>query len=325
MNRLNHNKRWKVVFVIILGAFLLLNIVSYLHAYKFTHFVEAVTRTKSPEALSRYEKFLTLFTGVSLPKPINTHTPNDYHYSYTIVKILSAQHLETVVWEINASDAQRLLILFHGYSSNKGELLPIANFFLQQQTNVVLVDFPGHGDSPYHWTTLGDREADVVNAVYTYYQQRSPHKPILWGTSLGASAILVAIHRYQIAPKGVILEMPYGSLYHTTKQRFRLMGFPVTFPFAELLVFWGSIQCGYNAFTFNPLEYAQDVTVPIMLLGGEDDQRVPSATLHELYKRIGSHKKTFYVFHNIGHQSLFHANPEKYQQNILTFWQQFEK
>jgi len=323
MRWFSQNKKRKTSIIIIVSLFLLLNVVSYLHAYKFTHFIERGIRTYSPESLSAYEKIKTLFTGVSLPKPVNTRTPNDYHYAYTTVTILSEQQIETIAWEIIVPNAQRQIILFHGYSSNKGDLLPIAHIFLQHQTNVVLVDFPGHGDSPYNWTTLGDREADVVNAVYTHYQQRSPYVPILFGTSLGASAILVAVHRYHIAPNGLILEMPYGSLYHTTKNRFRVMGFPVTFRFAELLVFWGSVQCGYNAFTLNPVEYAREVAVPILLLGGENDQRVPPAMLQEVYHNISSKKKTLTVFHGVGHQSLFQADPQEYQQNILTFLEQY--
>ncbi|GAK52105.1 lysophospholipase-like protein [Candidatus Moduliflexus flocculans] len=324
MNWFIHNKKWQVRTIVIVGGFLLINVISYLHAYKFTHFIEDRTRTRSPELLSQYEKIKILFTGVSLPKPINTHTPEEYDIAYNTRTITSQQGLETIVWEIMSPHAHHVIILFHGYSSNKGDLLPLADALRHYQANIILVDFPGHGDSSYNWTTLGHKEADIVNAVYTYYQQHSPVVPILCGTSLGASAILAAVHRYQITPKGLILEMPYGSLYQTTKSRFHLMGFPISFPFAELLVFWGSVQCGYNAFTFNPVEYARDVTVPTLLMGGERDQRVPPAMLNEVYQHIVSQKKMLHVFHGAGHESLFHASPQEYRQNILTFLQYIE-
>ncbi len=294
-----------------------MNIVSYMHAYKFTHFVEHGEKTNRPETLSWREKVKVLVTGINVPKPHNTATPQAYGLPYTTRTLHGSDGLETIVWEVMSPTSQRTIILFHGYSSNKSALLPVATFLAHHHSDVILVDFPGHGDSPYTWTTLGYREAEVVNTVLTYYKNHVPHEIILYGTSLGASAIIIAVHRFQIRPQRLILEMPYGSLYHTIQQRFRLMGIPPT-PFSEFLVFWGSVQCRYNAFTLNPIQFANDISVPTLVLGGEQDQRVPPTMLREFSQNLQG-KKTVYFFHDLGHQNLFQEAEEKYQEIVLTF------
>ncbi len=306
-----------IAIVLLVIGFILLNIVSYMHAYKFTHFVEHGAKTNRPETLSWPEKLKILVTGVNVPKSVNTSTPPDYGLSYTTRTLQGSDGLETKVWEVMSSVSQRTIILFHGYSSNKSALLPVATFLTHHEANVILVDLPGHGDSPYMWTTLGYREADVVKTVFDYYTSQMPHAIVLYGTSLGASSIIIGVNRYQLRPHGLILEMPYGSLYHTIQQRFQLMGMPAS-PFSEFLVFWGSVQCGYNAFTLNPIEFAHNISVSTLVLGGEQDHRVPPAMLQEFVNNLQG-EKTLYLFNDLGHQNLFAGAQETYQEIVLTF------
>ena len=318
--RRRRHKMWpQILFIVVLVGFVGLNGVSFMHAYRFTHVVDTGEKTTRPEDLSFIDKVMVLLTGVKVPKTANTRTPESDGHVYSAVIVVGDDSLETPVWEISVQHPRRTVILFHGFSSKKSDLLSLSTMLLRHQTNIVLVDFPGHGDSSYVWTTLGYREADVVKAVFTQYSEISETPVFLYGTSLGAAAIITAIHRHHIQPDGVILEMPYSSLYETVKQRFTLMGFPVTFPFAELLVFWGGLQHGFNAFALNPGACAQAISCPALLLGGQLDERVPAESLERMAATMNG-QTTFHIFPDAGHEPLFHASPAEYEQILTTFF-----
>ncbi len=295
-----------------------INLVSFLHAYHLTHVVKETSKTRAPEEMTAREKLRVLLTGVKVSRQPNRKTPETYGYAYTSMLLHGPGGLETPVWAIPANAPQRTIILFHGFSSRKEALLPLADLLIRSHSDILLADFPGHGDSPYSWSTLGYREADVVKTLVDYCQHRCQAPLILQGISLGASSIILAVSRYQIKADGIILEMPYDSLYKTIKRRFSLMGFPITFPFAELLTFWGSVQHGYNAFALNPENAVHDITMPTLLLGGSHDQRVPPTSLQEMYRRV-SGRKQLHFFQHAAHQSLFHAARDDYEQIILSF------
>lgn len=307
---MNRKSVFMKIILPVIVIFLIINVVAFMHAYRFTHVANEGVRTKRPEVLSVWGKIQTLFTGVRVIKRPNETTPEDHGYSYRS-RIIRDENFETPVWEIDADTTVRTVLLFHGYNGNKSSLLHEATWFLNNQSNVVLVDFPGCGDSPYNWTTIGYREADVVKLVYDYYRDQIKQPVILYGISLGASSITAAFHKHKINPDAIILEMPFGSLHQTVQQRFKLMGFPFTFPFSQLLVFWGSVQMGYNGFSFNPAEYANEITSPALLLGGENDFRAPHEMLERMYANLNGYKE-IYIFKNAGHYSLYSERPDEY-------------
>ncbi|NOK62221.1 MAG: alpha/beta fold hydrolase [Chloroflexi bacterium AL-W] len=77
----------------------------------------------------------------------------------------------------------------------------------------------------------------------------------LYGVSMGSSAILRAVALHDLDPDVLILEGVFDRLTTTTRHRFAAFGVPV-FPATELLLFWGSVQMGYNGFRHNPVGYA---------------------------------------------------------------------
>jgi alpha-beta hydrolase superfamily lysophospholipase len=305
--------------LLVLALFVLLNIVSFFHAYNFTHVVPEGAGTPPPENLSVAQKVKVLFTGVTVSKIGNKRTPKDFDLSFE-AKVIEHDggKFSTPAWEIKTESATRTALMVHAYHSRREQLLPLAQFFASLGCDVVLVDLPGHGDSGENWTTLGYREADVVRDVFEHYRTASSRPIIIYGQSLGAAAALGAVSRHKIAPDGMILEMPYGSLVGTVRRRFELMGFPFSFPFAETMVFWGGVQHGYNAFKLAPVEYAKDVTAPVLLLGGGRDPRVTRETLEEMHRNLGG-KKRLHHFEERVHEAFFESDTETYRELVKKF------
>jgi alpha-beta hydrolase superfamily lysophospholipase len=229
-----------------------------MHAYKFTHFSNSsVVRTSNH--LSLAEKLKTVFTGVNNPRPVNRKLPVQH---YETIKIKSNKELEC--WLIRSDSAKGTIILFHGYGGEKSSMLDKAEQFLNLGYNTMLVDFMGSGGSEGNTTTIGFKEAQEVKDCYVYLIKNNFQNVSLFGTSMGSVAVMKAIKDYDLKPKSIIMECPFGSMYKTVCKRFQMQGIP-SFPMAGLLVFWGGVENNFWAFSHNPEEYAKSIHCPTLL------------------------------------------------------------
>ncbi len=291
----------------ILIGFILLNFISYNHAYHFTHFTDTSGQRKRPEQLSIVEKVNILFWGINNPRPKNDHRPSQ---PYQTVNLDSYEKLEA--WLIPQEAHKGVVILFHGYSSNKSSLLAYSNEFQQMGYTTLLVDFMGSGGSTGNQTTVGVKEGKDVQAAYSFIQKKYPNTPILLhGSSMGAVSIMRALTDYNIQPQKLILECPFGTLLMTTRKRFTAMGLPST-PFAEILLFYGSLQSRFNAFSHSPIDYAQQIHTPTLLLHGLKDKRVTSKETKAIFSNLQG-TKTLVQLPASGH--------ENYLRNSHTEWE----
>ena len=211
------------------------------------------------------------------------------------------------------------VIIFHGYSGNKSSMLDKSDVFLKLGFKTLVVDFMGSGGSEGNQTTLGYKEAEEVKTAYDYVAKNGEKNIYLFGTSMGAVAIMKSINDYNIKPSGIILECPFGSMYQTVCARFEIMNMP-TFPMAGLLVFWGGIQNGFWAFGHNPTEYAKNINCPTLLLYGEQDKNVSRQEIDEIYSNFNSHKilKTYRL---AGHENYLLKYRDKWIKDIRDFIQ----
>lgn len=277
-----------------------LNVIAIFHAYQFTHFsTDTLLKTKRPEELNMGDKLKTLLLGINNPRPINTLVPIQ---TYETITLQSNKKIEA--WYIpafNKDRAKGTVILFHGYGGNKASMLDKSDVFYAQKYNVMLVDFMGSGGSEGNQTTIGFKEAEEVKTCYDYLVKKGEKNIYLFGTSMGAVAILKSIADYQIQPKAILLECPFGSMQQTVEARFRNMHAP-TFPMAHLLVFWGGVQNGFWAFDHNPSEYAKQVHCPALLLYGGQDKNVSREETDAIFKNLDG-PKSLKIFELAGHEN----------------------
>jgi alpha-beta hydrolase superfamily lysophospholipase len=296
-----------------------MNFVAFFHAYKFTHFADSnIIKRKDVKKLSTTGKINALFLGIDNPRPVNTITPTQ---KFETIKLQSNKTIEC--WNIKTDSAKGTVILFHGYGGQKSSMLDKSDEFIKQGYNTLIVDFMGSGGSEGNQTTIGFKEAEEVKTCFDYLTKKGEEEIYLFGTSLGAVAILKAISDYNIKPQGIIIECPFGSMYQTTCARFNLMKIP-RFPMAGLLVFWGGIQNGFWAFGHRPTEYAKKVRCPTLLLYGEQDTRVSKQEIDQIYSNLTC-KKSLKTYQLAGHENYLKKDSQKWIQDIQTFMQMTDK
>lgn len=297
----------------ILLVFVLLNFVAYNHAYKFTHFTADKGKRVKPEDLSFGQKIKLVFTGVDNAKPVNDKLPNQ---TYETIEIESDFKLNG--WLIEVERSKGIVALFHGYSGSKSGVVAYAEEFNKMGFSTLLMDFRGSGDSDGNETTIGFKEAKDVKATFDFIKKRFPNEDIiLFGTSMGAVSIMKAVADLELQPNKIILECPFGTMRKTVKQRFKAMNLP-SFPFADMLMFYGGMQTGFNAYAHKPTKYAKSIDIPTLLLYGIHDARVTLEETETIYKNL-SGQKELVILGNSGHENYLNNDKTDWLSSIEKF------
>jgi hypothetical protein len=304
------------------GGFILLNILAYRTAYAMMHFQADTTRTRSPEALGVGEKMKVLFWGVNIPRPHSDMPVTALGKAARSLEITGDGPVRLGAWYCPASSNSPLVILFHGYTAEKSVMIGPAKVFLELGCSVLLVDFRGSGESSESYSTIGYVEAEDVAAAARYAQRNlSPSRIILYGESMGGAAVLRAIACCGVKPDAIVVEAIFDRLLNTMRHRFEAMKTP-SFPGAELLIFWGGIQAGFNGFKHNPVEYARSVACPVLFLHGAADPRARVAEARRVFEAVPG-RKQFKEFPDVGHSGMLDRFPDEWKQEVGGFLRRY--
>ncbi|MEP7164888.1 MAG: alpha/beta hydrolase [Ferruginibacter sp.] len=299
----------------LLFLFLLLNVITAFHAYKFTHFYDrSEIALKQPSEKSGWEKTSEILFGINAFKQKN-NIVTDSAFQTVFFKSSTCPKLEA--WYIPVNNPKGTVCMFHGHGGTKSGVFEEAIFFRKIGYNTLLIDFRAHGNSEGNTSTIGYDESEDVKLAYDYIKSKGETNIVLWGISMGAAAISKSICDYQLRPAKIIMEMPFGSIEEAAKGRIKLMGLPGQ-PLATLITFWGGIEHGFWAFNMKPSQFVKKINCPVLLQWGKKDPRVTEHETNEIYNNIDAPKKLV-VYENAGHESLCKASYEKWTNEITAF------
>jgi len=160
--------------------------------------------------LSGFATYRILFP----PKLAETIDPSSFLLqNYLSLPFRSKEGTPIEGWFIPSVRGAPVIFLCHGYRSNRSELLTLASNFQENGYPLFIFDFRGHGTSPFHITTLGNKEAvDLLSAVemITARSDVDPDRVGVWGVSLGAYvALSAAVSSEKI--RALVLDSPFES------------------------------------------------------------------------------------------------------------------
>ena len=285
------------------------------HGYKFTHFNGEEKKIGKTKPLTTADKIKTIFLGVESTRPGDPVLPLQ---PYQTVYVQSNVKLQC--WSLKADSAKGTVIIFHGYRASKSEMIDRSDEFLKLGYNTLLVDFMGSGGSEGSSTTIGYKEAAEVKACYDYVAAKGEKNIYLFGTSMGAVAIMKAVNdNPDMAAKGLLLECPFGTMYKTVSVRVKAMGVN-PFPIAGMLMFWGGVENGFWPFSHNPEEYAKNIKLPVLLMYGGVDNRVSITETDAIFANLKGPKE-LRAFPLCGHEDYLPKYRDEWVSYVKSFLQ----
>ena len=310
------NRIIKFLFRTVLLLFILLNIITAFHAYKFTHFYEArEAPLNKSEMKSGWGITKDILFGINAYKQKNKVLADS---AFENVYLTTSDNIKLQGWYMKpAVPAKGTVILFHGHASKKTSVLEEAAGFRKMGYNTLLLDFRAHGNSSGNTSSIGYYESEDVKLAYDFIKNKGEKNIILWGISMGAAAVSKAMSDYPLQPSKVILEMPFASILQAAEGRIKMMGLPGQ-PLATFITFWGGAEHGFWAFNMKPAEFVKQIKCPVLLQWGKNDPRVKQEETDLIYANITAPKRLV-MYENSGHESLCEKEHGKWMSEVGDF------
>lgn len=301
---------------VFIAQLILINISAAFHAYRFTHYYNDDNVRNQPSSKGKlFLRTWRLMTGKKLPKSLVAYYPV---IPYDTVHLTTTNGLKLEAWYMKADSSIGTVILFHGLSSNKGNILNEAYEFHSLGYNTMLVDIRAHGNSEGFANSIGYKESEEVRLAYEYVSKQGEKNIVLWGMSLGAVIISKAIWQYDLHPQKIILEMPFDRLQDHIRARARVTGFPGE-PFGSFVTLWTGFEQGYWGYGHRTTKYVQKINCPVLLQWGNADEYVSKNETDKIFKAIGSKEKQLVLYEGAGHEPLLGVNEILWKKKVTDF------
>lgn len=230
--------------------------------------------------------------------------------------------LRGIFYPAHGNKSERTILCVHGfYSYGLHDFGAVAEFYLNNQCNMLVIDHRAHGRSEGTYRTFGVKERLDVAGWAQWLADRDARTPIyLDGISMGCSSVLMACSLplpKQVA--GVIADCGYTSpkeiFTHVLKLWFRLPPFPVL-PVAGIFC---RIIAGFSIHEDTRLHVA-NLKLPIMFFHGEEDNFVPTYMSQQNYEVCTSPYKSIKITPKAGHGESYLMDCSGCETHIKEFW-----
>ncbi|MEM7199456.1 MAG: alpha/beta hydrolase [Planctomycetota bacterium] len=228
-------------------------------------------------------------------------------------------------------------VLVHGMFRGALELEPVAAMLRELGGDVLLLELRNHGASDRRPATFGLRESLDVLAAVRWLRARPDQagQPLLlFGVSLGTAAVSLAAPQVDDLA-GVVLDAPIVDVLETAHRIFTVgsrgpnrRGLALPQPWRSLV--FTSIEWWSN-FSMREVRPGAALAklapnVPVLLVGGGDDRRVPPDTIAQLFDSLPTtpSRKSMWIEPAAGHGSVWSVAPAKYRQHLTAITQQFQ-
>ena len=261
-----------------------------------------------------FASFWGFYTIIKPPKIISHITPKTLGLDYEDVSFTTTDNLTLRGWWIPAKAGKKTIILLHGYSADKGDILPIMAF-LNKTYNLLLFDFRYLGQSEGKYSTLGAKETEDLSSAIRFLKSRGITEVGVWGFSMGgAVALMTALEAPEI--KTIVSESSYARLDLLGTQLYRV---PVLrYPLGYLTNLWARIILGMNTVGTSPVRIAQNLTIPILIIHSKNDNVIPFEHALLLQEALKNNPKAEFWFE----ENLVHGQfGQSYQNRISEFFE----
>ena len=244
-------------------------------------------------------------------------------------------------------DAKATILMCHGFMCNKTDIKCLRNIF--EDYNSMTFDFRGHGENTEgQCCSFGRDEAyDVIGAIkFIKSQPELAHLPIIvYGFSMGAAAAIRAQALDNSLFEAAIFDCPFDSTENVLarsieKLKISFFGHEIMLP-ARVRAFFH--KYAYNHYVqsvlkallktvahmdatpintcikqVNPQEDIKKITVPLLIIGCTNDDKVPQEAVESIYDGAAGFKR-LWITNGRHHFDSYFYNPEKYVHKVKKF------
>lgn len=268
--------------------------------------------------------YLILHSGTRPPDLRLSETPSDLGCTFQEASFKSRDDHSLSGWYLPGQQDQPAFSISHGLFRNRHEVQKRACDLNQRGYPVLIFDFRAHGSaqgtSERAYVTMGYSERlDVLGAV-DYLLEKGHQEIVLMGVSMGAVAVIQAAPEVTSHLKAVIADSPFYSLDETVSRHVRLfLGLPA-FPFANVFAFGMRTMGGIPAGQPNSTQaLAKLQGVPVLLIYGQDDRRMPEETARAVFEAVAGPRKELIFFEGARHGRAYDSAPRRYVDLIDAF------
>lgn len=251
-----------------------------------------------------------------------TVTPSTYLLSsYVSLNFTDRAGGEHDGWLLLGLRGAPVILLCHGYGSNRSDLLSLGTILRENHFNVYLFNFSGP-KAKRGYSNLGVRQAeDLMQAIETVTKQDevNPHRVGLFGTNLGGYAALVAAEQ---SPK--VKAVAVDTIYHAPEQMFEVQIDQALGGSSPLFRYIANAE--FHLFTWGtkPYPIRENLSklqgMPKLFISGRDVTALAEAT-EELYSAAPQPKQLRVLDHS---QASLASDAEKkeYENQVINFFLQ---
>lgn len=204
-------------------------------------------------------------------------------------------------WMPTGKPGRAPVVILHGLGASKAHMIDYILFAQEQGNPTLAIDFRGHGGSDPSLTSIGFYESHDAIAAMKFVRERGAGNPVLWGTSMGAVSALLAAAQ-DGSPAGVIADAPFDTYRNTVLHHAKLMYGLSEYPFVALAFPMIENRARFRVADVDCLQAAGRIRAPLLVLAGEEDQRMPPAMVRTIYERAAGPKE-FWVIPGEGHEN----------------------
>jgi uncharacterized protein len=221
-------------------------------------------------------------------------------------------------WFLAQKHSTRAVLLLHGVSANRMQMLQRAVWLHDLGYNVLLYDARCCGESSGAHPSFGYAETQDLLGALDWLRSRGMTQIGCIGFSQGAATLLLASGRLPPVVRAIVAEASYATLRDSVDDHFRQQtGLPSGY-FGALAVPMAEWKLDLKVDAVSPLREIAGLRVSVYLIGGTLDRMAPVSGIQRLYAAAAC-EKTMWLIHGAGHGDFFSYAEELYKVRVSDF------
>lgn len=241
------------------------------------------------------------------PRVPERGTPADLGLPYRTVWVPTMKGKRLFAWLVppaNGAEKAPAVVVIHGWGGNAEHMLPFAALLHRAGYAVLLLDARNHGGSDADsFSSLPRFAEDLEHGLDWLAQQPGvdPGRLVALGHSVGAgAALLVAARRPDLA--AVVSVAAFADPAELMRRQMRAHRIPYV-PVGWLVLHYIEWIIGFHFNDIAPCNTIRRVSCPVLLVHGEDDERVPSMDAQRIFVNRVNGRTELLMLPETGHDS----------------------